>query len=308
VKKKLVIFNLLAIFCLFLILPGQTRYETITLATQTPFPSRSYFAVPTLAPMPIKFTNAQEPYLTASSAYVLDLSTGVVLLKKQENLSMLPASTAKMMTALVVAESFSPDQVLTVFEEYREGQNLKLRKGEMMTAENLLYCLLVASANDAAEVLAANFPGGREAFIKQMNDFALEWGMTGSHFLNPAGVDQDGQYSTARDLAILAKQLLKNPLLAKIVATKEYTAYSADGNLAHRMSNINLLLNQYPGVKGIKTGWTDLAGECLVAYVEKDNQKIVSVILGSKDRFGETALLLDWIFRNFTWEKVIQPI
>lgn len=307
-KKKLVIFNLLAIFCLFLILPGQTHYETITLASQPPFPSRSYFIVPTLTPRPIKFTEAQSPSLSASSAYVLDLSTGVVLFQKKENLPMLPASTTKMMTALVAVESFFPDQVLTVFQEYREGQNLKLKKGEMMTAENLLYCLLVASANDAAEVLATNYPGGRDAFIQKMNENASSWGMTGSHFLNPTGVDQEGQYSTARDLTLLAKQLLKSPLLSKIVATKEYTAYSADNKIAHRMSNINLLLNQYPGVKGIKTGWTDLAGECLVAYVEKDNQKVLSVILGSNDRFGETAQLLDWVFRNYSWEKIIQPI
>lgn len=307
-KKKLLIINFLAIFCLFLILPGQSHYETITLATQPPAIFGSHFVVPTLAPMPLKFTDVQEPYITARSAYVLDLSTGVVLLKKQENLSMLPASTTKMMTALIAAESFSPDQVLTVFNEYREGQNLKLKKGEQMTAENLFYCLLVASANDAAEVLAGNFPGGREAFIQKMNDKAVELGMSGSHFLNPAGIDQEGQYSTSRDLAILAKQLLKNPLLSKIVATREYSAYSVDGRMVHRMSNINLLLNQYPGVKGIKTGWTDLAGECLVTYVEKDNKKIVSVILGSNDRFGETVLLLDWIFRNYTWEKITQPI
>lgn len=307
-KKKLLIFNFLAIFTLLLILPGQSHYETITLANQSPYQPRSYFVVPTLFPKPTKLASAKDPHLSAASAYVLDLSSGVVLYQKQENLPMLPASTAKMMTALVVVNFFSPDQVLTVFEEYRDGQNLKLQKGETMTAENLLYSLLVASANDAAEVLAANYPGGREAFIQKMNDNASEWGMTKSHFLNPTGVDQEGQYSTARDLSILAKQLLKNPLLSKIVATKEYTAFSVDRNLAHRMSNINLLLNQYPGVKGIKTGWTDLAGECLVAYVEKDNKKIISVILGSKDRFGETALLLDWVFRSFTWESVTQPI
>jgi serine-type D-Ala-D-Ala carboxypeptidase (penicillin-binding protein 5/6) len=308
VKKKLLIFNFLAIFCLFLILPGQTHYETITLASQPTAVFGSHFVVPVLAPIPLRFTNAQDPYLSAPSAYVLDISTGVVLLKKQENLSMLPASTTKMMTALVAMESFSPDQILTVFNEYREGQNLKLRRGETMTVENLLYCLLVASANDAAEVLASNFPGGREVFIQKMNDNASQWGMKGSHFLNPAGIDQEGQYSTSHDLAILAKQLLKNPLLAKIVATKEYAAYSVDGRMVHRMSNINLLLNQYPGVKGIKTGWTDLAGECLVGYVEKDNQKVLSVILGSKDRFGETALIFDWVFRNYTWEKITQPI
>lgn len=307
-KKKLLIFNFLATFTLLLILPGQSHYETITLASQPPLPSRSYFAVPTLAPRPIKFTGVQDPDITANSAYIIDLTSGVVLFQKQENLLSLPASTAKMMTALVAANHFAPNQILTVLEEYREGQNLKLRKGETMTSENLLYCLLVASANDAAEVLASNYPGGREAFLKQMNDYASEWGMTKSHFLNPTGVDQEGQYSTARDLAILAKQLLKDPLLSKIVATKEYTAYSVNGKITHRMSNINLLLNQYPGVKGIKTGWTDLAGECLVAYVEKDNQKIISVILGSKDRFSETALLLDWVFRSFTWESVTQPI
>lgn len=302
-KRKLIIFDFFALFFLILLLPGQSYYEKITQQNQPSAVLSAHFVLPPIAPRPVKITTAPLSDLTAQAVYVMDLPSGSVLYQKEAEQKMLPASTVKMMTALTALTYFSPNDVLVVPEKFRDGQNLKLVKGEKMTMENLLYCLLVASANDAAETLAANYPGGRSAFVEQMNALAIKWNLNQTHFVNPTGIDQEGQYSSARDLALLAKIVLNDPLLSKIVATKNYTAYSQDGKMRHSMSNINLLLNQYPGVKGVKTGWTDLAGECLVGYLEKDNRRLISVVLGSNDRFGETIKIFNWVLDNFSWES-----
>ncbi|MFZ5365942.1 MAG: D-alanyl-D-alanine carboxypeptidase family protein [Patescibacteria group bacterium] len=301
-KKKLSGFNFLLTFFVVFLLPGQGYYDTLRLSWQNPKVQASHFVIPQPFPIPKNRTGAPAPLLSAKSALVVDLPSWVVMYEKNPNLKLLPASTTKIMTALVSLDYYPQEQVLEVPDVFREGQDIKLQKGEKMTVENLLYALLVASANDAAETLAANYPGGRTNFIEEMNQKAKSLKLANTYFVNPTGIDEEGEYTSASDLARLAKSAIQNPVFARIVATDKVVVYSSDSKISHPMSNINVLLGKIPGIKGIKTGWTINAGECLVGIDERDGRKVITVVLGSQDRFGETEKLLDWVFGNFSWE------
>lgn len=300
-KKKLSGINLFLTTLIIFFLPAPGYYSSLQLNWQPPAVSASHFVIPKPPPYPKNITGVEPPFLTARASLVVDVPSGVVIYAKNENLRLLPASTTKIMTALVALEFFAPDQVLEVPRVSYEGQDIKLIPGEKMTVENLLYALLVASANDAAQVLAKNYPGGETAFVSKMNEKAESLFFKNSHFINPTGIDDYRQYSTAADLSQLAKYALENPTFAKIVATQKVAIYSIDQKIVHPMSNVNILLERLPGIKGIKTGWTVGAGECLVGFIEREGRKIITVVLGSGDRFGETERLIDWVFGNFEW-------
>lgn len=260
--------------------------------------------LPTPAPYPQNSTGQAPPDLSAKSVVVMDVDSGVTLFEAGSDVTTLPASTTKIMTALVALENYRLDQVLDVGEmEKVEGQRMKLLPGEKITLENLLYGLLVASANDAALVLAKNFPHGETGFVWAMNQKAKELNLASTHFTNPVGFDEEGHYSTASDLTRLAISAMKNQEFFKIVGTEKITVFDVEGKISHQLTNVNTLIGKLPGVKGIKTGWTQLAGECLITFVEQDGRKIVLVVLGSKDRFRETEDLINWVFGNFSWES-----
>ncbi len=254
--------------------------------------------------LPVLNDHASYPILSAQSVMAVDLVSGVTLYEKDPNKTLLPASTTKIVTALVALDTYELDQVLKVGNINVIGQKMGLVWGEQITFRDLLYGLLVYSGNDAAEVLAQNHPGGRDLFIGLMNKKAKDLGLTNTHFSNPTGLDNGSQYSTTRDLVVVSKHAMKNPLFAEIVATKEITVKSIDGRFVHRLTNINKLLDEVPGVYGVKTGWTENARENLVSYIERDNRRIMVVVLGSSDRFGETKELINWIFENYKWEKI----
>lgn len=254
--------------------------------------------------LPILKENAKYPILSAQSVMVVDLESGVTLYEKDPNKALLPASTTKILTALVALDTYQPDQILKVGKINVEGQKMGLFAGEEMKFIDLLNGLLIYSANDAAEVLARNHPGGRDLFIGLMNKKVKDLGLNNSHFTNPVGLDDGAQYSTTRDLVVVAKYAMQNPIFAEIVGTKEKTVKSVDGKISHKLTNINKLLGEVPGVKGVKTGWTENARENLVTYIERDNRKVMTVVLGSSDRFGETKELIEWVFNNYSWEEV----
>ena len=185
-----------------------------------------------------------------------------------------------------------------------EGQKMGLVSGEEIMFSDLLSGLLIYSANDAAEVLASNYPGGRELFIDLMNKKVKDLGLTNTHFGNPTGLDNGEQYTTTRDLIVVSKYAMKNPVFAELVGTKEKVVKSIDGKYSHKLININKLLGNVDGVTGVKTGWTENARENLVTEVSRDGKKIMIVVLGSSDRFGETTELINWIYGNYTWEEV----
>lgn len=257
-----------------------------------------------ISPLPVLAESATFPVLSAQGVIATDLESGVFLYEKNPDQELLPASTTKIMTALVAFDYYPRDLVLEVPDIKIEGQKMGLIKGEKITVESLLYGLLVYSANDAAEALAQNYPGGRILFIEAMNLKARELHLDKTRFVNPSGLDSVGHYSTARDMTLLAEVAMRDKFFSQIVSTKEIIVRSQDGKIVHRLKNINELLGEVEGVRGVKTGWTESARENLVTYVERGNKKILIGLLGSQDRFGETKELIDWIYENYSWTDV----
>ena len=162
-----------------------------------------------------------------------------------------------------------------------------------MTVEQLLFALLVQSGNDAAEILAENFPGGRPAFIDAMNTKAAELNLI-PHFTNPTGIDEPGHYSSAADLARLATVAMENPEFAASSPPKIPSFPN------HVLTNINELLGKVPGVLGVKTGFTDGAGQSLVTLINRDDHPVIMVVLGSMDRFGDSEKLINWVLQQLS--------
>lgn len=257
-----------------------------------------------LPEIPILKDGAEFPLLSAQSVYAVDATTNVPLFEKDPDSPFLPASTTKMTTALVALEHYPLDEIVKVDGVKSTGQRMYLIEGEEISIENLLYGLLVYSANDAAEVLAANYPGGRAAFIDEMNKKAVDLHLKNTYFANPTGLDNNDQVTTARDLAYIAVAGMKNPVFRELVGTKSKIVKSVDGKLVHKLTNINTLLGEVDGVLGVKTGWTENARENLVTYIRRDGKDVIITLLGSQDRFGETKELISWIFDNYEWQEV----
>jgi D-alanyl-D-alanine carboxypeptidase len=254
--------------------------------------------------LPVISEGTPFPLVSAQAAVAIDLVSRATLYEKNSREKFLPASTTKIITALTAMDYYPQDLVLEVGRLNVEGQKMGLIAGEKIRVLDLLYGLLIFSANDAAEVLAANFPGGRDLFITAMNLKAEEYGLKDSFFTNPSGLDGNSQVTTALDLVKISEGAMKNPTFAKIVGTRELTVSSIDGLISHKLANINRLVGEVDGVLGVKTGWTEEARENLVTYLERDGKKIMIVVLGSQDRFGETKELIDWIFANYEWRQV----
>lgn len=240
------------------------------------------------------------PELSAAAVIAQDTETGFVFFAKDPNKRVPIASTTKIMTALVAAEHYQGGQILTVPNDLPGGSSMGLKVGEQLSFRSLLYGLLLNSGNDAAYSLAVNYLGGFEGFVLAMNEKAKELGLINTHFDNPAGFDGPNHFSSASDLAKIAIEAYKNYQIARVVATKNTTVSSTDKAVIHSLHNLNRLLD-IPGVVGFKTGYTAVAKENLVTLMEKDDTKILTVVLGSDDRFGETKTLLDWINGSFTW-------
>ncbi len=237
------------------------------------------------------------PSVSAQNIFISDLDTGEVLYEKDADVPLYPASTTKIVTGLVAMAHFPLDQVITITRSYPSGQNIGLKPGDSLTVENLLYALLIDSANDAAEVLAENYPGGREGFVAEMNRFVKdELKLKHTNFKNPHGLDEAGHYSSASDLARIASYAMKNDLFARIVSTETTIISTVDHDQIKVLANTNELLGKTPGVLGIKTGFTDLAGQSVITLVKRDNKTLVFVVMGSADRFGDTKALIDWAY------------
>lgn len=253
---------------------------------------------------PVKITKEDPPVISAEGIFIQDLKAGVVIYSKNSDMRLSPASTTKIVTALVALDKFKLDDILTVQTVINEGKTMGLVKNEQLTLESLLYGILVHSANDAAYTIAENYHGGVSEFVKLMNDKAKKLGLKNTHFTNSIGFDDKEQYSTASELAKQAVVGLSNKEFTKIVGTKSITVSDVSYTYFHSLTNVNELLGKVPGISGVKTGYTQSAGEVLISEVKKNGQAVIFVILKSNDRFGETIKLVNWVFNNFDWEEI----
>jgi D-alanyl-D-alanine carboxypeptidase (penicillin-binding protein 5/6) len=299
-KKPLRLFLLLFI-CL---LPPTNPYFTKKVIAKKPIIRQVDIDLSNPHLYPVNITGNPAPAVSAYSVLVVDVGSKTVMLARHPDTFLSPASTTKMMTALVALDYFKLDDVLLMDRVEEIGQTMGLEIGEKISVKNLLYGLLVKSGNDAAFALADEYPGGMKVFVTKMNQKAVKLNLKNTQFKNPSGIDQAGHYSTVRDLVFLAREVIKKPLLAEMVATNGVTITDASGINFHELENVNQLLGQVPGVKGIKTGWTAQAGECLISLTERNSHQVIIGVLKSQDRFGESEKLINWVFDNFQWQEV----
>lgn len=234
------------------------------------------------------------PPISAESALIMDVDSKTILFAKNPDLRFSMASTTKIMTALVALDYFQPKDILTVFTSNVEGVTVGFAVGERIYFEDALYAMLLPSGNDAAYLIAQNYPGGMEAFVAKMNAKAQQLRLLNTHYSDPVGLDDDGNYTTAVDLAHLASIALKNKTISEISSTKSKIIVNVDQTKTYQLENLNKLLGQY-GVMGLKTGYTEGAGGVLVTYTIAHGRTFIVVVMRSADRFADTQILLSYL-------------
>lgn len=274
--------------------------------------------------LPVSSFAAEAPELIAESAVLIDAKSGEVLYDKVKDYQEYPASTTKIMTALLALENLSLDDVVTVSynASYTEGSRIYLFEGEHVTVEQLLYAMMLESANDAAIALAEAVAGDTDTFAEMMNARAKEIGAMNTNFVSPNGLPDDEHVTTAYDLALITMEAMKNEEFRKIVSTYSYDIPPTDKQSETRyLHNTNKLLSdntnvnvdgvsrpyKYDGILGVKTGYTTVAQSCLVAAAERDGIEVIGVILKSDidNQYPDMIKLLDYAFDRYEPVKII---
>lgn len=253
--------------------------------------------------------------LNASSALLIDNRTNKILYNKDANKRLFPASTTKIVTAIIVLENHSLneevtasyDAVMTIPSGYSTA-NIQI--GEVLTVEQLLELLLVHSANDSANLLAEYAGGSIDSFVSMMNTKVNELGLTDTHFTNPYGLQEDNHYTTSHDLAVIMQYCLKNETFRKISGQASCAIPATNKSEPRKYSSTNELLiagnrNYYSYLIAGKTGYTSKAGGCLVSVAYNNNLELISVILNSNDRFGDTKKLFNYGYSNFSLKNIV---
>ncbi|MHB1654572.1 MAG: D-alanyl-D-alanine carboxypeptidase family protein [Desulfitobacteriaceae bacterium] len=243
---------------------------------------------------------AVKPTVSADAAVLLDVATGDVLYDKQAHKKRAPASTTKIMTAILGLELGRPEEVVTVSQKAAGvGEStLHLDPGEKIILYELITGALVKSGNDACVAIAEQIAGSEEKFVNLMNQKALLLGATDTHFANPNGLPNKDHYSSAYDLAMMARYGLQLPAFSSIIRQKETEIHFLEPDVMMDLRNTNKLLWSYPYADGVKTGTTNAAGKCLVASATRDGRQLVAVVLQAPNRFGDAQKLLEWGFNN----------
>ncbi|MBU0974919.1 D-alanyl-D-alanine carboxypeptidase [Patescibacteria group bacterium] len=248
--------------------------------------------------------------LTSKSVYIEDIDTATQLFEKNGERVLLPASTTKIMTALVARQEYKLDDVFTIPDIFQiDGYSIGLFKGEKMRVDQLLKAALIQSSNDAAYTLALNHPNGLDGFVKLMNQKVADFNLKSTYFENPAGFDNDSQRSSAHDLAIISKEFMKDDFLREVVGAKEDIISDESGVYKHYLYSTNEFLGVDESVVGIKTGTTEGAHQVLITQFNREDRNILIIVMGSDDRYEETSQLIDWVFDEFIWltpEQIIE--
>jgi D-alanyl-D-alanine carboxypeptidase (penicillin-binding protein 5/6) len=256
--------------------------------------------VPSLAQSPA-------PNVSARAAILVDCATGQVLYEKDADRRLPPASTTKIMTSILLLENTRPDDVIVADEKtaLTEETSIHLKPGERISAHDVLYALLLRSANDACVAVGHHIAGSDAKFVEMMNAKAREIGATGTTFNNPNGLPDPRHLTTARDLALIARYATQYPDFNAATRTKSYLMNSRTYKDDLRLRSKTRLLWAYDGADGVKTGWTTQAGNCLVGSATRGGWRLLTVVLNSPDTTGETARLLNYGFGNFHRVPVI---
>ncbi len=235
---------------------------------------------------------------SAKSAVLIEAESGNVIFEENAHQRLPMASTTKIMTAIVAIENCDKNTLIEITEEMvgAEGSSIYLKVGEKLTLEQLLYALMLESANDAAEAIAISVGGSVEKFSELMNNKAENLNLLDTHFVNPHGLDNEAHYTTASDLAIIASYALKNDLFSQIVSTKNYVIDETEYNAQRYLNNHNKLLRIYDGSIGVKTGFTKRCGRCLVSAAERNGVKLVAVTLSAPNDWNDHTNMLDYGF------------
>ncbi len=283
-----------------------------------------------LVPVP-KAHAAEELVIDATAAYLVELNTGDVLFAKNEHMKLFPASTTKVLTVLLAIEAIERGEadyrdMVTASDSCRfdltwDSSTVGISAGESMSLENLMICALVASANEACNIIGEYIGGTVSSFVDLMNARAAELGCRNTHFANTHGLPNEDHYSSAYDLHLIAKEAIKHEKFMQMCNYVEYTVPATNMSDERHIKTTNELIdpasNYYnSSASGIKTGSTDAAGFCLVSSAEKNEIKLLSVILGAKavptgsgayriDSFTETGYMFRWVFANYSWREIL---
>jgi len=274
---------------------------TPVLVGQCENPPRGYVYASAL---PVATDRLAAPPVTAASAAVIDGETGRILLNFDAHRRLPPASTTKILTAALTLEDGDLDRVVTSATDARAmvgSSVMGLVPGMPITIRDLLYGLLLPSGNDAAVELSRAVAGDRRAFVAMMNAKVRTLGLTNTHFENPHGLDSPGQFSSAYDLAMIARYAMSNPQFAGMVGAR---VRHLPPPLDYDIANGNTLLGAYPGADGVKVGWTEAAGWTFVASATHGGHRVFVALMDTKDRDGDAAHLLDWAWQAFSWVDV----
>ncbi len=255
-----------------------------------------------LAAFGLAYTRAAgvQPQIDARAAVLMDTNSGKLLYSKNADAAMAPASTTKIMTAILAIERSNLQKTVSVSKNAVavDGSSMALAYGERLTMEDLLYGLMLVSGNDAAVAIADAISGSQADFARLMTEKARQIGLTNTNYKNPNGLPALNHYSTARDLARLTAYAMRNSIFARIVRTKVKTVPGNKPGQTLTLYNHNKLLWRYPYTIGVKTGYTLSAGGCLVAAAEKNGTRLIAVVLKSNAIYDDSIKLFDYGFRQ----------
>ncbi|RLC55995.1 MAG: hypothetical protein DRI30_06590 [Chloroflexi bacterium] len=275
---------------------GAACAPIVAAVTATPIGSAA-----TATPSPVASLAAEDPPLVpAYAAAVIEAPCGATLHTFNETLRLAPASLVKMMTAIVALERAEADEIVEIridgaaLSMAVDATAMGLKVGDRLPLIDLVYGLLLRSGHDAAVVIAEHIAGDEDAFVSLMNEKAVALGLSDTTFANVSGLDHPDQRLSALDAALLGAELLKEPLLAEAVAASQYQPAWTRGPI----ENLNLMLNNYPGAIGVKTGFTTDASQTIVAAADRDGRRLIVSVLHSEDLYVDASVLLDWAFAN----------
>jgi D-alanyl-D-alanine carboxypeptidase (penicillin-binding protein 5/6) len=243
-----------------------------------------------------------EPQLNSTHYILIDAATNTIILSKNRDEKIYPASTTKLVTALTALNIYPLDEELTINQEYKEGRVMGLKLGEKITIRSLVTALLVYSANDAAFTLANHHQKGESGFVDEMNLLVQKYNLKNTHFTNYDGIHNENHYSTVYDLSQIARLAIKNSVITQTVKQKNIIVEDVNKTIKHELASTDELLGVVPEIEGLKTGFTEEAGGCFIGLINLNGHYLISVVTQSDDRFGDTKNLVNWAKTNVFWQ------